>query len=122
MKKRIRIRRVDPYTRALQRAVGLAVRFRFVPQINPHRVIPLVHAFAEIVAKQGLGITGGTAEGKAWYFLGLLPHTPLPGAHQIRKDIGDWLRAASEITNVEVGPVGQTFYEAFGPGQARSSN
>lgn len=122
MKKRIRILQADPSTRALQRAVGLAVRFRFVPQLDPHRVIPLVQAFTEMVAKQGLSLTGGTAEGKAWYFLELLPHIPLPSAHQTRNDIGDWLRAVPEITNVEVGPVGQTFYKAFGPGHARNSN
>jgi hypothetical protein len=122
MRKRIQLRRVDPYTRALQRVVGLAVRFQFIPHIDPHRVIRLVHAFTQMVAKQGLGLTGGTAEGKAWYFLGLLPHTPLPSAHQTRNDIGNWLRAAPEITNVEVGPVGQTFYEAFGPGHDRNSN
>ena len=122
MRKRIRIRRVDPYTRALHRTVGLAVRFRFVPQIDPHRIIPLLQAFAEMVAKQGLGLTGGTAEGKGFYFLGLLPHTPLPSAHQTRNDIGDWLRAAPEITNVVVGPVGQTLYRAFGPGHDRNNN
>ena len=115
MKKRIRFRQVDHNTSALQQAVGLAVRFQFVPQLNPHRVIPLLHAFAEMVSKQGLGMTGGTAEGKAWYFLGLVPHRPTPSA-QTRQEISDWLMAAPEITNVHVGPVGETFYEAFGSG------
>ncbi|GAB3857643.1 hypothetical protein GCM10028822_31700 [Hymenobacter terrigena] len=115
MKKRIRFHQVDHSTRALRNAVGLAVRFEFVPLLDPHRVIPLVHRFVEMVATHGLGITGGTAEGKAWYFLGLVPHRPTPSA-QTRKEISDWLTAAPEITNVHVGPIGETFYEAFGPG------
>lgn len=119
MKKRIRFRQVDQYTRALHNAVGLAVRFQFVPQIDSHRVIPLVHAFAEMAAKQGLGMTGGTAEGKAWYFLGLLPHTAQPSADIMRNNVSNWLQAVPEITNVQVGPVGQTFYEAFGPNYRR---
>jgi hypothetical protein len=114
MKKRIRFRAVDHSTRALRQAVGLAVRFEFVPRLDPHRVIPWVQAFAELVSTHGLGLTGGTAEGKAWYFLGLAPHHP-PRV-QLRKEISDWLLAAPEITNVHVGPVGETFDEAFGPG------
>ena len=114
MKKRLRFHQVDHHTRALHQAVGLAVRFQFVPQLDPYRVIPLVQAFADMVSTQGLGLTGGTAEGKAWYFLGLVPHQS-PSA-QTRKAIRDWLMAAPELTNVHVGPVGETFDEAFGRG------
>jgi hypothetical protein len=110
--KRMQFRQVDHSTRALHNAVGLAVRFQFVPLIDPHRVIPLVHRFAEMVSKHGLDVTGGTAVGKAWYFLGLLPNQA--PSIQIRKDISNWLMATSESTNVQVGPVGETFYEAFG--------
>ena len=35
-------------------------------------------------------------------------------AHQARQEISGWLTTVAEITNVELGPVSETFHEASG--------